>query len=172
VKSGTFYSTGYTEGLLALQSSANATQLSTSVLLQNDTSAYLPVNLRDDGYGRLIMVTKQDEKEVILKTNVGTVDYKNGIVCVGPVSVASTPDGTDRIPVTVLPASSNINVGTGTDPTIFNPTVQTIDYTIDGTNVPTFDPFDFTPINFDGTSLNIIDYPTVVYELPEFNSCF
>ena len=65
-----------------------------------------------------------------------------------------------------------INVGTGTDPTIFNPTVQTIDYTIDGTNVPTFDPFDFTPINFDGTSLNIIDYPTVVYELPEFNSCF
>lgn len=172
VKTGTFYSVGYTENLLALQSTANTTQLSTSVLLQDDTSAYLPVNLRDDGYGNLILVTKQDEREVVLKSKVGTVDYKNGIVCVGPINVASTPDGTNRIPVTVLPASSNINVGTGTDPIIFNPTVQTIDYTIDGTNVPTFDPFDFTPINFDGSSLNIIDYPTVVYELPEFNSCF
>ena len=172
VKSGTFYSTGYTENLLNLQTTLTAGQISSAVLLENDTSALLPVNLRDDGYGNLIMVTKLDEKEVILKRNVGTVDYKNGIVCVGPINVANTPDGTNRIPVTVLPASSNINVGTGVDPAIFNPTVQTIDYTIDGTNVPTFDPFDFTPINFDGTPLNIIDYPTIVFELPEFESCF
>ena len=60
----------------------------------------------------------------------------------------------------------------GLDPAIFNPTVQSIDYTIDTTNAKTFDPFDFTPINFDGSSINIIDYPTTVYEVPEFNSCF
>ena len=171
VKSGTFYSTGYTENLLKLQG-VSSNQLSSASLLENDTSALLPVNLRDDGYGNLIMVTKQDEKEVILKSGAGTVNYKTGQVCVGPVNVANTPDGTKRIPITVLPKSPNINVGTGTDPAIFNPTVQTIDYTIDGTNIPSFDPFDFTPINFDGTPLNIIDYPTVVFELPEFNSCF
>ncbi len=118
------------------------------------------------------MITKVDETEVVLKKNVGTVDYKSGQVCVGPVDVASTPDGTSRIPVTIIPASGNVNIGTGLDPTIFNPTVQTIDYTIDGTNVPTFDPFDFNAINFDGSLINIIDYPTTVFELPEFNSCF
>ena len=69
-------------------------------------------------------------------------------------------------------ASGNVNIGTGVDPTIFNPQVITIDYTIDGTVVPNFDPFDFTPINFDGTSINIIDYPTTVFEFPEFDACF
>ena len=172
VKTGTFYSTGYTEGLLNIQGGVNANQISSTSLLTNDTTALLPVNIRDDGYGTLIMVTKVDETEVTLKKNVGTVDYKSGQVCVGPVDIASTPDGTNRVPVTVIPASGNINVGTGLDPTIFNPTVQTIDYTIDGTNVPTFDPFDFNAINFDGTSINIIDYPTTVFEIPEFNSCF
>ena len=172
VKTGTFYSTGYTEGLLSIQGGANANQISSTSLLTNDTTALLPVNIRDDGYGNLIMVTKVDEAEVTLKKNVGTVDYKSGQVCVGPVDIASTPDGTNRVPVTVIPASGNINIGTGLDPTIFNPTVQTIDYTIDGTNVPTFDPFDFNAINFDGTSINIIDYPTTVFEIPEFNSCF
>ena len=172
VKTGTFYATGYTEALLAIAGGVNATSIASSSLIQNDTSALLPVNIRDDGYGKLIMVTKVDETEVTLKKDVGTVDYKNGQVCVGPVDVHSTPDGTTRIPVSIIPASGNINIGTGLDPTIFNPTVQTIDYTIDGTNVPTFDPFDFTAINFDGTPINIIDYPTTVYELPEFNSCF
>ena len=172
VKTGTFYSTGYTEGLLNIQGGVNANQISSTSLLTNDTTALLPVNIRDDGYGTLIMVTKVDETEVTLKKNVGTVDYKSGQVCVGPVDIASTPDGTNRVPVTVIPASGNINVGTGLDPTIFNPTVQTIDYTIDGTNVPTFDPFDFNAINFDGSSINIIDYPTTVFEIPEFNSCF
>ncbi len=172
VKTGTFYATGYTEGLLNIQGGVNANQISSASLLTDDTTALLPVNIRDDGYGTLIMITKVDETEVVLKKNVGTVDYKSGQVCVGPVDVASTPDGTSRIPVTIIPASGNVNIGTGLDPTIFNPTVQTIDYTIDGTNVPTFDPFDFNAINFDGSLINIIDYPTTVFELPEFNSCF
>tara|TARA_X000000368_G_scaffold147454_1_gene116285 strand:- start:27532 stop:29625 length:2094 start_codon:yes stop_codon:yes gene_type:complete len=172
VKSGTFYATGYTESLLALTGSTNGNQISSASLIENDTSAFLPVNIRDDGYGTLILVTKVDETETVLKKNVGTVDYKNGQVCLGPIDVASTPDGTNRIPVTVIPASSNIDVGPGLDPAIFNPTVQSIDYTIDTTNAKTFDPFDFTPINFDGSSINIIDYPTTVYEVPEFNSCF
>ena len=176
VKSGTFYSTGYTENLLdlALQSqqlTANAV-LSTSTFIENDTSALLAVNARDDGLGNLILVTKLDEKEVILKKNIGTIDYKNGQVCLGPVNVASTPDGTDRIPITVIPASGNVNIGTGVDPSIFNPQVIAIDYTIDGTTVPVFDPFDFSPINFDGTEINIIDYPTTVFEYPEFDACF
>ena len=176
VKSGTFYSTGYSENLLdlALQSqqlTGNAI-ISTSSFIENDTSALLAVNVRDDGRGKLILVTKLDEKEVILKTNVGSVNYKTGQVCLGPVNVASTPDGTDRIPITVIPASGNINIGTGVDPSIFNPQVIAIDYTIDGTTVPVFDPFDFSPINFDGTQINIIDYPTTVFEYPEFDACF
>ena len=176
VKSGTFYSTGYTDSLLDLavssqQLSTNSV-LSISTFVENDTSALLPVNVRDDGRGNLIMVTKLDEKEVILKSGVGTVNYKTGEVCLGPINVASTPDGTTRIPITVLLDSGNVNIGTGVDPTIFNPQVITIDYTIDGTNVPNFDPLDFTPINFDGTSINIIDYPTTVFEYPEFDTCF
>jgi len=176
VKSGTFYSTGYTENLLDLavqsqQLTANSV-LSTSTFIDGDTSALLPVNVRDDGRGELIMVTKLDEKEVILKKGVGTVNYKSGEVCLGPVNVASTPDGTSRIPITVLVASGAVTIGTGVDPVIFNPQVITIDYTIDGTVVPNFDPFDFTPINFDGTSINIIDYPTTVFEFPEFDACF
>lgn len=176
VKSGTFYSTGYTENLLDLavqsqQLTANSV-LSTSTFIDGDTSALLPVNVRDDGRGELIMVTKLDEKEVILKKGVGTVNYKTGEVCLGPVNVASTPDGTSRIPITVLVASGAVTIGTGVDPVIFNPQVITIDYTIDGTTVPNFDPFDFTPINFDGTSINIIDYPTTVFEFPEFDACF
>ena len=176
VKSGTFYSTGYTENLLdlAVQSQQLTTNsvLSTSTFIDNDTSALLPVNVRDDGRGELIMVSKLDEKEVILKKGVGTVNYKSGEVCLGPVNVASTPDGTNRIPITALVASANVNIGTGVDPNIFNPQVITIDYTIDGTSVPNFDPFDFTAINFDGTPINIIDYPTTVFEFPEFDACF
>jgi hypothetical protein len=171
VKTGTFYATGYTENLLAIQGTSS-NSISATSFIDNDTSALLPVNIRDDGYGNLIMVTKQDEKEVTLKSSVGTVDYKSGQVCVGPVDVHSTPDGTPRIPVTVIPKSPNINIGSGVDPTIFNPIVTTIDYTIDGSNIGAFDPFDFTAINFDGTALNIIDYPSTVFELPEFNSCF
>jgi len=171
VKSGTFYATGYSENLLAIQGT-ESNSISATSFIDGDTSALLPVNIRDDGYGNLIMVTKQDEKEVVLKSSVGTVDYKSGLVCVGPIDVDSTPDGTNRIPVTVIPKSPNINVGSGVDPTIFNPIVTTVDYTIDGSNIGAFDPFDFTAINFDGTPLNIIDYPTTVFELPEFNSCF
>ena len=176
VKSGTFYSTGYTDALLDLAVSSQQlttnSVLSISTFVENDTSALLPVNVRDNGRGELIMVTKLDEKEVILKSGVGTVNYKTGEVCLGPINVASTPDGTSRIPVTVLLDSGNVNIGTGVDPTIFNPQVITIDYTIDGTNIPNFDPLDFTPINFDGTSINIIDYPTTVFEYPEFDTCF
>ena len=91
VKTGTFYATGYTEALLAIAGGVNASQISSASLIQNDTSALLPVNIRDDGYGKLIMVTKVDETEVTLMKNVGTVDYKTGQVCVGPVDVAGTP---------------------------------------------------------------------------------
>ena len=110
VKSGTFYATGYTENLLNLTGSTNGNQISSASLIENDTSAFLPVNIRDDGYGNLIMVTKVDETETVLKKDVGTVDYKSGQVCLGPVDIASTPDGTARVPITVIPASSNIDV--------------------------------------------------------------
>ena len=117
MKTGTFYSTGYTENLLDLAVSSQQlttnSVLSISTFVENDASALLPVNIRDDGRGSLIMVTKLDEKEVILKSGVGTVNYKTGEVCLGPIDVASTPDGTARIPVTVLLDSGNVNIGTG-----------------------------------------------------------
>ena len=73
VKSGIFYSTGYTENLLnlAVQSQQLTTNsvLSTSTFIENDTSALLPVNVRDDGKGSLIMVTKLDEAEAVSYTH-------------------------------------------------------------------------------------------------------
>ena len=65
------------------------------------------MNLRDDGIGNIIMVTNRNEKEVVLNDLVGTVNYETGEVCVGPLDVADTPDGTTRIPVVVLPQWTN-----------------------------------------------------------------
>ncbi len=176
VKSGTFYATGYTEDLvnLTLTDGATSAVITTPGLSTNVTNQVLvPVNIRDDGRGNLILVTIRDETELTLNASVGSVDYGSGQVCVGPVAIQGTPDDTTRLPIQVLPGGGSINIPPGVDPTIFNPAVNPIDYTINDTAIPTFDPNNFNGYNFGDTGgINIIDYPTDSFTYPVSESCF
>ena len=176
VKSGTFYATGYTEDLvnLTLTDGATSAVISTPGISTNVTNQVLvPVNIRDDGRGNLILVTIRDETELTLNASVGSVDYGSGQVCVGPVAIQGTPDDTTRLPIQVLPGGGSINIPPGVDPTIFNPAVNPIDYTINDTAIPTFDPNNFNGYNFGDTGgINIIDYPTDSFTYPVSESCF
>ena len=176
VKSGTFYATGYTEDLvnLTLTDGATSAAITSPGLSTNLTNQVLvPVNIRDDGQGNLIMVTTRDETELTLNPSVGSVDYGTGQVCVGPIAIQGTPDDTTRLPIQVLPAGGSITIPPGVDPTIFNPAVNPIDYTINDIAIPTFDPNNFNGYNFgDVTGINIIDYPTDTFTYPVSESCF
>ena len=173
VKSGTFYATGYTESLL---NNANLTsgvvQVDTATLSSTEAQTLVPVNLRDDGAGNMMLVTVRDEAEVVLNNNVGSVNYATGEVCIGPLNVALTPDNTNRIPVVVYPSGGSLEPPAGTDPIIFNPEVNPIDYTISDLSVPIFDPNNFNGFNFGGGELNILDYPTDSFTYPELEECF
>ena len=198
VKSGTFYASGYSEevaDLIAageaagslLSGTAGGTTVNNpdvvaggntgleNVLFNSNTAGdvtLVPVNLRDDGLGNMMMVTNRNEKEVVLNDAIGTVDYDKGIVCVGPLNVADTPDGTNRIPVVVIPDTGPITVPPGVDPTIFNPQVFPRDINIDPGAVPDFDPFNFDGWNYGGGNINKITYPAGAFVYPELDSCF
>ena len=175
-KSGTFYATGYTEDLVNLTLSDGSTSagvtssgISTNVL----NEVLVPVNIRDDGTGNLILVTTRDETELVLNPSVGSVNYATGQVCVGPIAIQGTPDNTERLPIQVLPAGGSILIPPGDDPTVFSPTVNPIDYTINDTAIPVFDPNNFAGYNFgDLGGINIIDYPTDTFVYPVSESCF
>ena len=195
VKSGTFYATGYTEDvadLIAAGEAAgsllqgNATGLGSGVIAGGSTDledvlvnsqtattqTLVPVNLRDDGIGNIIMVTNRNEKEVVLNDLVGTVNYETGEVCVGPLDVADTPDGTTRIPVVVLPSTGPITIPPGVDPTLFNPRIFPRDINTQPGAVDAFDPFNFNGWNYGGSNINTINYPTGSFTYPEYDSCF
>jgi hypothetical protein len=192
VKSGTFYATGYTEevaDLIAAGQAAgsliNGTTISNPVgggsttledVVVNATTAttqtLVPVNIRDDGLGNLMMVTNRNEKEVILNDVVGTVDYERGVVCVGPINIGDSSDGTTRIPVVVLPKTGPITIPPGVDPTIFNPSVFPRDINTNPGAVASFDPFSFNGWNYGGSNINTITYPTGTFSYPELDSCF
>lgn len=176
VKSGTFYATGYSEEVvnLQLQDGTTAGQITTQVFSTNQSNqALVPVTIRDDGRGNLLLVTKRNEKELILNPSVGSVDYNTGQVCVGPLAIEGTPDDSERLPIQVVPYGGSINIPPGVDPTIFNPSVNPIDYTINDIPIPTFDPNNFGGWNFGNVSgINIIDYPTDTFTYPVSTSCF
>ncbi len=192
VKSGTFYATGYTEEVADLIGAGEAAgSLITGTTVSNpvaggntnleevvansqiaQTATLVPVNIRDDGLGNLMMVTNRNEKEVVLNDLVGTVDYENGIVCVGPINVGDTPDGTNRIPVVVLPSTGPITIPPGVDPTIFDPKVFPRDINTNPGAVDAFDPFSFGGWNYGGSNINTITYPTGTFSYPELDSCF
>lgn len=194
VKSGTFYATGYTEEVADLIAAGEAagslldgtTVGNTDVIaggnttLENvlvntatqSTATLVPVNLRDDGLGNMMMVTNRNEKEVILNNAIGTVDYNKGIVCVGPLDVADTPDGTTRIPVVVLPSGGSIIIPAGVDPTLFNPRVFPRDTNVNPGAANAFDPFNFNGWNYGGSNINTISYPAGNFTYPELDSCF
>ena len=175
VKSGTFYATDYTEDLVNLTTgTASSASTTSTVFSTNETSQVLvPVNIRDDGMGNLMLVTTRDETEVVLNAAVGTVDYATGQVCVGPIAIQQTPDGTEQLPISVMPISPTIEIPPGVDPTFFNPTVNPIDFTTQTVPIPSFDPNNFSGYNLGDTSgLNIIDYPSDTFTYPVDTSCF
>ena len=90
VKSGTFYATGYTEDLVNLTASGGGAAVSNDTVFSSneENQVLVPVNIRDDGKGNLMLVTTRDESEVILNATVGTVDYGSGQVCVGPLALS------------------------------------------------------------------------------------
>ena len=175
VKSGTFYATDYTEDLVNLTTgTASSASTTSTVFSTNETTQVLvPVNIRDDGMGNLMLVTTRDETEVILNAAVGTVNYSTGQVCVGPIAIQQTPDGTEQLPISVMPISPTIEIPPGVDPTFFNPTVNPIDFTTQTVPIPSFDPNNFSGYNLGDTSgLNIIDYPSDTFTYPVDTSCF
>ena len=184
VKSGSFYATGYTEEVAdliaageaagSLTTAQQASGLESAVfngtLVQSET--LVPVNLRDDGKGNLLMVTNRNEKEVILSSSVGTVDYATGKVCAGPLNIADTPDSTTRVPIVVLPDGDGLSIPPGVDPTLFDPKVYPVDYITNPSNVSGFDPYNFGGWNYGGGTINTINYPIDAFTYPEIDSCF
>ena len=188
VKTGSFYATGYTEEVAdqiaageaagSLQTAGGqagfASALEDAIFSSEEiqTSTLVPVNIRDDGNGGLIMVTNRNEKEVVLNQSVGTVDYDTGKVCVGPLNIADTPDGNTRVPVVVLPDGNGLTIPPGVDPTIFKPEVYPIDFVTNPSDIPNFDPFNFAGWNYGGGNINTINYPIDAFEYPDIDSCF
>ena len=185
VKTGSFYATGYTEQVAdQIAAGEAAGSLNTSGSASSDledavfssaestTSTLVPVNIRDDGLGNLIMVTNRNEKEVILNQSVGSVDYGTGKVCVGPLNIADTPDSRTRVPVVVLPSGDGLTIPPGVDPTLFNPEVYPIDFVTNPSNIPGFDPFNFAGWNYGGGNINTINYPVDAFEYPDIDSSF
>tara|TARA_B100001989_G_scaffold27070_1_gene16138 strand:- start:47235 stop:49151 length:1917 start_codon:yes stop_codon:yes gene_type:complete len=184
VKSGSFYATGYTEEVADLiaageaagslttqqQSSGLESAVFNGTLVESQT--LVPVNLRDDGKGNLLMVTNRNEKEVILSSSVGTVDYATGKVCAGPLNIADTPDSTTRVPIVVLPDGDGLTIPPGVDPTLFDPKVYPVDYITNPSNVSGFDPYNFGGWNYGGSTINTINYPIDAFTYPEIDSCF
>jgi hypothetical protein len=179
MKSGKFYATGYTENLADLVASGEtayetATPADEVIYASGTrtTEVLVPVNIRDDGKGNLLLVATRNEKEVVLNASIGTIDYGKGIVCVGPLNVADTGDGTNRIPVVVHPITDSIIIPPGVDPTIFNPEVYPIDFVTNPTTVSNFDPNNFSGWSYGGTPINIIEYPVDAFTYPEITTCF
>ena len=177
VKSGTFYATGYSEDLVNLTMAGAGTNSVSPVVssqsITDENQVLVPVNIRDDGRGNLILVTKRDEVEVVLNNSVGSVDYGAGQVCVGPIAIQGTPDDTERLPIQVLPYGGSLTIPPGVDPTVFNPTVNPIDWKTNNTPIPPFDPGNFNGYNYgDPSGINIIDYPTDTFQYPVDTSCF
>ena len=177
VKSGTFYATGYSEDLVNLTMAGAGTNATSPVVASNSITGanevLVPVNIRDDGKGNLILVTKRDEVEVVLNNAVGSVDYSKGQVCVGPIAIQGTPDDTTRLPIQVLPYGGSILIPPGVDPTIFDPTVNPIDWKTNDIPIPNFDPNNFSGFNYgDPSGINIIDYPMDTFTYPVDTSCF
>ena len=177
VKSGTFYATGYTEDLVNLTLSGSGTNstspVASSQSVTDENQVLVPVNIRDDGKGNLLLVTKRDEVEVVLNNAVGSVDYSTGQVCVGPIAIEGTPDDTTRLPIQVLPYGGSLTIPPGVDPTLFDVNVFPIDWKTNDISIPNFDPNNFSGYNFgDPSGINIIDYPTDSFTYPVDTSCF
>ena len=122
-----------------------------------------------------MLVTKRDETELIrlpCSEMDDIVDYGTGKVCVGPIAISVHQMAPLECHCRVLPYGGAINIPPGVDPVIFNPEVFAIDYTVNDTPVPIFDPNNFSGFNFGDLNINILDYPSDTFVYPEIDNCF
>ena len=118
-----------------------------------------------------MLVTKRDETELIL--NPAVVLWTTALVkFVSSYRNLNTPDGTTRVPLQGSSIWWCNQHSTGVDPVIFNPEVFAIDYTVNDTPVPIFDPNNFSGFNFGDLNINILDYPSDTFVYPEIDNCF
>lgn len=65
------------------------------------------VYLKDDGYGNINEYTISDSDEIITKSNIGTIDYTNGIISISDITIHSLFQS-DTLDIRVDPVSYNI----------------------------------------------------------------
>jgi hypothetical protein len=178
--SNEFYVEGITERLINLNYSD---QLDAGIFVSNSDQVKVPVRLRDDGKGTIQLITTINSKTIILKDSIGTVDYKKGIVCFGPLTiggvVSASGTGTtsiaDTINITVLPTSPIVTPPPGTLLDISIPTIVPQDITVTINSAGTFDPFTLSPgalgsINDLNLGEILTGFPDI--DDPSITSCF
>jgi len=160
VKSGTFYATGYTEEVADLIGAGEAAgSLITGTTVSN------PVAGGNTNLEEVVANSQIAQTATLVPVNI----RDDGL---GPINVGDTPDGTNRIPVVVLPSTGPITIPPGVDPTIFDPKVFPRDINTNPGAVDAFDPFSFGGWNYGGSNINTITYPTGTFSYPELDSCF
>lgn len=180
VISNEFYVEGFTEKLINLNYSD---QLDAGVFVSNSDEVQVPVRLRDDGRGVIQLITTINSKTIILKSAIGSVDYKKGIVCFGPLNVTgvvTVPGDTGggsggTINITVLPASPIVTPPPGTLLDISTPNIVPQDVSVGDGSQGTFDPFTLSPGGLG--SINDLNIGTVLTGFPDIDdpsitSCF
>jgi hypothetical protein len=180
VISNEFYVEGFTEKLINLNYSD---QLDAGVFVSNSDEVQVPVRLRDDGRGVLQLITTINSKTIILKSSIGSVDYRKGIVCFGPLNVTgvvTVPGDTGggsggTINITVLPASPIVTPPPGTLLDISTPNIVPQDVSVGDGSQGTFDPFTLSPGGLG--SINDLNIGTVLTGFPDIDdpsitSCF
>ena len=145
--SGEFYMPEYTERVVNLKRSTSS-QFDSSIVSGSD-NVLVPLQVRDDGKGNMILFTKVNATEVILKNNVGTVDYSGGKVCIGPLNITGVPTSLgitqSPIPISGLPSSPNIVANPGTTLIFNTPIIIPKDVNVTPFGDPNFDPTTTTP---------------------------
>lgn len=177
-----FYVEGITEQLINLNYSD---QLQSGIFVGNSTEVYVPVRMRDDGKGTMQLITTINSKTITLKDKIGTVDYKKGIICFGPLEIlgiagtgTGSPSGTGvtgTINTTALPASPVVTPPAGTLLDISIPNIIPQDVATNEGGAGTFDPFTLDP-NILGT-INDLNLGTILTTFPDIDdpsitSCF
>jgi hypothetical protein len=162
--SNEFYVEGYTERLINLNYSD---QLQAGIFVGNSDVVEIPVRLRDDGKGILQLITTINSKTIVLKDNIGTVDYDKGIVCFGPLNITGVVGNETTINTTVLPSSPVVTPPAGTLLDISIPNIVPQDITTSDGGASTFDPFTLAPGGL--SSINDLNLGSILTSFPDID---
>jgi len=137
-----------------------------------DTDQYF----EDDGYGNLIVYYSSGNRKIVTNDKGGTVDYKTGQICFGPVSIigagnnilpvndgvvdtsvtATSSIGQIQIAVQIIPSNNSVII-TPTPSTVFDMIVPVISINPIGTTLPSSIPLNsLTPSDFEITPPTIV----------------